>query len=185
MYQEKSEVCNMIPLKDRLRFLREEKELSQLQIADILGFKPGTYSSYENGVTPKTDVLVRIAQYHGVTMDYLLGISNERKPEGGRLAPMYAELARLASEDAPSTNSLVMMLDAAIKYYRNGAPCGEIPMKAFNGFVDGLRDALIAATAVDTAAVLAGANAASVAALEVANMPSALIESQKRGDTQL
>ena len=58
----------------RLRNLREDKDLSQAQVAAVLGIDQRVYSNYETG---KRDIpvrhLVTLADYYHVTTDYLLG----------------------------------------------------------------------------------------------------------------
>ncbi|MEA5013149.1 MAG: helix-turn-helix transcriptional regulator [Candidatus Limiplasma sp.] len=157
-------------MKDKLRFLREEKGLSQIQMGEALGIKPGTYSSYENGTVPKTEVLAQIAKYHNVTMDYLLGLSNERKPAGDALSLAFSRLAQRAGETAPQSSELTSLLEAAAQYYKQGAPAGDAPMEALTGFLASLRAALNAATARDPSMLIINANAAAIAALGVTRM---------------
>lgn len=65
----------------RLRDMREDKDLSQLQVAEFLGMKQPQYSRYERGLRDiSTDVLIRLAAYYHTSVDYLLGLTNESKP---------------------------------------------------------------------------------------------------------
>jgi len=58
----------------RLTQLRESKDLKKNQLAEILNVSDSCISQYESGRSmPGCDILVRIAQYFGVSMDYLLG----------------------------------------------------------------------------------------------------------------
>ena len=64
----------------RLRDLREDRDLSQQQVADYLGMKQPQYSRYERGLRDvPTDVLIRLAQFYGTTTDYILGLTNNSK----------------------------------------------------------------------------------------------------------
>jgi len=64
---------------ERIRELRENKILSQEQVAEYLGCSQQTYSGYERGeVTMPPQILIKLAQLHDTTVDYLLGI-NDRK----------------------------------------------------------------------------------------------------------
>lgn len=57
-----------------LRQLREEKGFGQKELASVLHVSNGTISNYENGVhSPNLDTLCAIANYYGVSVDYLLG----------------------------------------------------------------------------------------------------------------
>lgn len=63
-----------ILFSERLRLLREEKELSQIKLAEILGVKKQTLSDWENGKSETSfEMLVKIADFFGVSTDYLLG----------------------------------------------------------------------------------------------------------------
>jgi len=66
---------------ERFRQLKEESGKTQLQIATDLGLKQQAVSYYSNGREPDYDTLIMIAGYFGVSLDYLLGVSNCKKPE--------------------------------------------------------------------------------------------------------
>ncbi len=58
----------------RLRVLRAAKGLSQNKLAEILGVSASTVALYENSFRmPSYDALIKIADYFGVSTDYLLG----------------------------------------------------------------------------------------------------------------
>ena len=58
---------------DNLRALREEKQLSQSEIASILNIPQKTYSNYETGKSePKYATLRAIADFYKVSIDFLL-----------------------------------------------------------------------------------------------------------------
>lgn len=57
-----------------IRALREDRDLKQRELAMILGVAQNTYSQYENGVIEWTaPLLIKLAEYYGVSVDYLLG----------------------------------------------------------------------------------------------------------------
>ena len=57
----------------RIRDLREDKDMTQTQIADILHCSQRVYSDYERGkLDIPTDILIKLADFHGVTTDYIL-----------------------------------------------------------------------------------------------------------------
>lgn len=59
---------------ERIRELREEKELLQKDIAAFLHCSQVAYSRYELGLRDiPTDVLIKLADFHNVSTDYLLG----------------------------------------------------------------------------------------------------------------
>ena len=58
----------------RIKFLRQSKELSQVQLAEKLGVKKQSVSNWENNnIMPSVDMLVKIADFFQVSADYLLG----------------------------------------------------------------------------------------------------------------
>ena len=64
---------------DRIRDLREDADLYQRQLAEILHCSQRIYSNYERGdVDIPTQVLIQLADYYGTTTDYLLGRTNYR-----------------------------------------------------------------------------------------------------------
>lgn len=66
-------------LYTRIRMLREHIGLSQSALAQALGIHRATYARYEKGERDiPLDAAIRIAQYHGVSLDYLVGLSERR-----------------------------------------------------------------------------------------------------------
>ena len=69
----------MIKFAERLRELRREKKVTQSKMADFLGIKLRSYQNYEGGGHyPDVPGLMKMADYFGVTTDYLLGRSDQR-----------------------------------------------------------------------------------------------------------
>lgn len=65
----------------RLRELRKEKGLSQVELGEHLGYGYTAISSYETGRNePSYSDLIRICEMLDVSADYILGISDIRKP---------------------------------------------------------------------------------------------------------
>lgn len=61
-------------LKDTMKFLRESKKLTKKQVADAIGVTERAYITYEYGQRDvSTDTLQKLADFYGVTTDYLLG----------------------------------------------------------------------------------------------------------------
>lgn len=68
----------------RLAELRKEKGLYQKDVAQLLGIERTTYSRYETGDTqPSHENLVKLADFYDVSVDYLLGRSNAKRPPAG------------------------------------------------------------------------------------------------------
>ena len=65
----------------KIRELREDKDLTQTQIAKILNCSQRIYSNYERGeVDIPTQVLIKLAEFHGTSVDFLLGLTDEKRP---------------------------------------------------------------------------------------------------------
>lgn len=63
-----------MPLYRRLRDLREDRDLTQTQMGVILSCSQRVYSNYERGeIDLPTHTLIKLADYYGVSVDYLLG----------------------------------------------------------------------------------------------------------------
>ena len=62
---------------ERLVELRNDRSLSQRELAEALGSKRTTVSSWENGVSePNITTLIKIAVLFDVSVDYLIGLEN-------------------------------------------------------------------------------------------------------------
>lgn len=80
--------CDMIGEKDgamekklRLRDLREDNDLTQKQVASILGTTFQYYQKYESGIRPiPVQRLEILANFYHTSTDYILGRTNVRKP---------------------------------------------------------------------------------------------------------
>ena len=58
----------------RIRNLREDSDLNQTQIANILGMSQTGYSKYETGENDiPTAILIKLARFYNTSVDYLLG----------------------------------------------------------------------------------------------------------------
>lgn len=64
---------------DRLLALLNERGLSKSDLARHLNVLPSTVSRYTHGRVPEAETLDRIARFFGVTVDYLLGRTNDRQ----------------------------------------------------------------------------------------------------------
>ncbi len=63
----------------RIRDLREDKDLSQTQVARMLGMSQTGYSKYETGENDiPTAILIKLARYYNTSIDYLLGETEAR-----------------------------------------------------------------------------------------------------------
>ena len=64
----------------RIRDLREDNDLTQKQVAKELNCSQQVYSNYELGQRDiPTDILIRLSKFYGVSIDYILGITDNPK----------------------------------------------------------------------------------------------------------
>lgn len=64
-----------------IRDLREDSDLKQRQLAAYLRCSQKSYSDYETGKTRiPPDILIELSRFYDTSVDYLLDLTNERKP---------------------------------------------------------------------------------------------------------
>lgn len=92
----------MIELLNRkIKELRYENSLTQEQLAEILGIAKNTLCQYEkNKANPSLEIVLKIADYFGVSVDYLLGREDDFgnitiRSEGEKLTPREEELMEI------------------------------------------------------------------------------------------
>ena len=65
----------------KIRDIREDKDLTQKQVSQILDCTQQTYSRYETGeITIDIFNLIKLANFYNTSTDYLLGLTDETKP---------------------------------------------------------------------------------------------------------
>jgi len=68
-------------MKLRIREMREDRDLTQRQVADYLLCDQSLYSKYERGEREiPLHLMVKLAQFYGVSLDYLAGLSGPETP---------------------------------------------------------------------------------------------------------
>lgn len=73
-------INEVVIMYQRIRDLREDRDLKQRQLAEYLNCSQQVYSNYELGQRDiPTDVLIRLAQLYDVSTDYLLGLTSNPK----------------------------------------------------------------------------------------------------------
>ncbi len=114
-------------LKDTLKLLREQKNLTKKQVADAIEVTERAYITYEYGQRDvSTGTLQKLADFYGVTTDYLLG-----RPEA---TPPVDALAQLSKDKAMST-----LEEELLRKYM------ELPHEARQAVVQFINDATITA----------------------------------------
>ncbi|MGN0485702.1 MAG: helix-turn-helix domain-containing protein [Acutalibacteraceae bacterium] len=67
-------------LYKRIRDLREDKDLTQKQMGEILSCSQRVYSNYERGeLDIPTEILIKLADFHHVSVDYILNRTDKRE----------------------------------------------------------------------------------------------------------
>ncbi|MBQ8297733.1 MAG: helix-turn-helix transcriptional regulator [Ruminococcus sp.] len=66
---------------ERIRNLREDSDIKQRQVAEYLSISQNTYSQYETGtIALSAETAIKLAQFYGTSVDYLLGLTDEKAP---------------------------------------------------------------------------------------------------------
>lgn len=64
----------------RLRDLREDKDLNQTQLAIVIGTSQSYYAQYENGKRQiPFDRIIELAKFYNVSTDYIAGLTNDKR----------------------------------------------------------------------------------------------------------
>ena len=65
----------------RIKEMREDRDIKQKELADYLHIRQNTYSQYENGQRQlPIEILIQLAKYYNTSTDYLLGLTDVKKP---------------------------------------------------------------------------------------------------------
>jgi len=71
----------MLKINERIKKLRTDNKLTQKRMAEILSVREVTFQRFEYGtVRPSLDTLLVLADYFNVTLDYLVGRSDDGTP---------------------------------------------------------------------------------------------------------
>lgn len=79
----------------RLKYLMDERGLTNYQLAKNLDIHPTTVANWLGGKEPRKSTQHQLAKYFGVSTDYLLGESDKKMPTvEGELSDVYFSLAK-------------------------------------------------------------------------------------------
>ena len=71
----------MIKLFERVRNLREDRDINQSEMAQYLKVHQTTYSDYELGnLNIPIDILIKLAKFYNTSIDYIVGLTNNPEP---------------------------------------------------------------------------------------------------------
>lgn len=66
----------------RIRDIREDRDLTQQQVADYLGMKYQQYRRYESGENEmKASCIIKLSEFYKLSADYILGITDTETPQ--------------------------------------------------------------------------------------------------------
>jgi len=90
----------MVDFGEKIKHLRQGKNLTQVQVSERLHISKAMISSYETGIRlPSYEVLIKFAQLFGVTTDYLLGFSRLKSVDVTGLSDSQVDLiVRMVNE---------------------------------------------------------------------------------------
>lgn len=89
-------------LGERLSELRKDKGLTQKEFAAVLNVSEPTISAWERNIyRPDDEMKIQLARFFDVTIDYLLGLTDERAGNQGNLSEMiyFSDLSPSAKEE--------------------------------------------------------------------------------------
>lgn len=80
---------------NRIKELREDRDLRQSDVAAATGIDQRTLSNYETGKTnPDSFAIIKLAEFFGVTCDYLLGVNDVSVPNKATLKKELTEIKK-------------------------------------------------------------------------------------------
>lgn len=109
---------SMIEFGKNLTAIRKERQLTQLELANLLDAQPRMIGRWEQGVSkPQFDYIIKLAQLLEVSLDYLLlGNEGQTSPEFTIRNKRLQELCKQADELKPQDQDVVChFLDMAVK----------------------------------------------------------------------
>lgn len=163
-----------------LRLLRGRSGKTQFQVADEMKINRSTYCSYENGITPPIATLITVSKYYNVSVDYLLGLTNEKNPNASdMLGKKFERLSKIAGPNSLTQSDITKLIDAMIQYSKSGAKAGSAPGDALREILNAMTDLFIYASGDDVSAVLSAVNDVTRHTLSVTGVLNAFLTSSK------
>ena len=100
----------------RMKELRQKKGISMEELATALNVSKSRVNMWENnGSVPRSDILVKIAEYYNVPTDYLLGNNNSAEsPTDSKLNALQRNLGKLNEEELKKAEDVLKAVFADI-----------------------------------------------------------------------
>lgn len=104
---------------ERLKALRKQHKLTQTQVGNYLGITVSAYGNYELGQRePSIDMLGKLADYFGVTVDYLIGRDDKAQTEPFNEPFKTKKSPALSEEDEEMLNTYLELSDDSKRVVR-------------------------------------------------------------------
>lgn len=101
----------MITVAERIIALRDEHELTRAEMAKRLGINKSSITRYENGeINPNLDMLIKISEQFGVSLDWLAGQDDENESEETKIRK-YIPIIKECIENDISPESLLKAVE--------------------------------------------------------------------------
>lgn len=121
---------------DRLKELRKEHSLTQEEIGELCKVGKTTISNWENNITqPPFDIVKRLAQYFGVTADYLLGLNQNDVNRIDKLNIALREAGMIDNNENLNEEEIKLALDQARQYKQMWKRINDLPNKYPEGSI--------------------------------------------------
>ena len=102
-----------LSFSQKLMLLRKEKKVSQRQLADFLDIGASNIARYENGRLPTADILIKLSDFFGVSIDYLLKDDFQQDQDA---SPLLQQLNSLSKHDKSVVLDLIYgVMDSYLK----------------------------------------------------------------------
>lgn len=83
----------------KLKMLRSQKGVSSETVSNAIGIKSATYRRYEINTMPKSETYVALAEYFGVSVDYLIGSKNSLGVKSSARYKASSRIGALSEEE--------------------------------------------------------------------------------------
>lgn len=165
----------------RIKMLREQRDMNQADLAPLIGSSRSAISTYENGLTPPVNVVIGCAKFFNVSTDYLLGLTDEKKPmSSDELSKKFDRLSTLAGKHAVTQSDISEVIEAMIKYYRSGAKASHAPADALRAILSEMAHLFVSASGNNFADVLSATNSVSRLVLDISNIVQAYLGNETK-----
>jgi transcriptional regulator with XRE-family HTH domain len=111
---------NMITLGKRIQELRKENKITQLELGEKINISHPQIVRYENkDVQPPADVLKRLADLFGVSIDYIVnGNTNDKAQQSLKDAEIIKEFQKVEALPEEEKNTIVRVVSALVRDYQ-------------------------------------------------------------------